>query len=67
MPKLYNKITVKKIASDEDVWIDYDEGVTRKAVSYVVNKRYMAPSCQTLISKGYCIGKCWRYPQGALN
>ena len=58
---------IKKIASDEDVWIDYDERITRQAVSYVVNKRYMAPSCQTLISKGYCIGKCWRYPQGALE
>ena len=58
---------IKKIASNEDVWIDYDERKTRSGVSYVVNKRYMAPSCQTLISKAYCLGKCWRYPQGALE
>jgi|TARA_R100001460_G_scaffold54215_2_gene93377 hypothetical protein len=52
------------IASNEDVWIDYNAPKTRKAVDYVVKKRYLAPSCQTLINNGYCVGKCWRYSGG---
>ena len=53
---------IKSIASNEEIWLDYNETTTRKAVSYVVNKRFMAPSCHTLINEGYCVGKCWRYP-----
>lgn len=54
---------IDEIASNEDVWIDYNAPKTRKAVDYVVKKRYLAPSCQTLINNGYCVGKCWRYPK----
>jgi len=52
---------IETIASKEDVWIDYNPTVTRKFVDYVVNKRFMSASCQTLIDKGMCVGKCWRY------
>ena len=31
--------------------------------SHIVKGGYNAPFCITLISKGYCIGKCWRYPE----
>ena len=55
---------ISDIASNEDVWIDYNGPKTRKAVDYVVKKRYLAPSCQTLINNGYCVGKCWRYSGG---
>ena len=24
---------------------------------------YLAPTCEKLISEGYCVGKCWRYPE----
>ena len=34
---------------------------TRNHVEFIVNRRYMAPSCHTLIQEGYCVGKCWRY------
>ncbi len=54
---------IEDVASIEDVWIDYNATKTRKFVDYVVQKRHMAPSCNTLISKDYCIGKCWRYPK----
>ena len=54
---------IDEIASNEDVWIDYNAPKTRKAVDYVVKKRYLAPPCQTLINNGYCVGKCWRYPK----
>ena len=54
---------IDEIASNEDVWIDYNAPKTRKAVDYVVKKRYLAPSCQTLINNAYCVGKCWRYPK----
>ena len=51
---------IEQIASDDDVWIDYNPTVTRKFVTYAVNKRFMAASCSTLIDKGMCVGKCWR-------
>jgi len=54
---------IDEISSNEDVWIDYNAPKTRKAVDYVVKKRYLAPSCQTLINNAYCVGKCWRYPK----
>jgi len=53
---------IDTIASNDEVWLDYNESTTRKAVNYVVKKRYMAPSCHTLINEGMCVGKCWRYP-----
>ena len=53
---------IETIASNDEVWLDYNETTTRKAVDYVVKKRFMAPSCHTLINEGYCVGKCWRYP-----
>ncbi len=52
---------VKIIASNEDIWIDYNPNTTREQVSFIVNKRYMAPHCNTLIEEGICVGKCWRY------
>ena len=52
---------IGRIASNEDIWIDYNKNTTRNHVEYIVNKRYMAPSCHTLIQEGYCVGKCWRY------
>lgn len=47
--------------ASEDIWIDYNPTTTRKFVNYVVNKRFMSASCNTLIDKGMCVGKCWRY------
>ena len=52
---------VSTIADNENVWIDYNEQETHKHVSFIVDKRYMAPSCNTLINEGLCVGKCWRY------
>ena len=54
---------VSTIADNENVWIDYNEQETHKHVSFIVDKRYMAPSCNTLINEGLCVGKCWRYGQ----
>jgi hypothetical protein len=52
---------ISTIADNENVWIDYSEQETHKHVSFIVDKRYMAPSCNTLINEGLCVGKCWRY------
>ena len=52
---------ISSIASNEDIWIDYNSNTTRNHVEFIVNRRYMAPSCHTLIQEGYCVGKCWRY------
>ena len=52
---------IKTIASNEDTWIDYDSEKTRGHVRFIVDGRYMAPHCNTLIEEGLCIGKCWRY------
>jgi len=55
------KDEINHIASKEDVWIDYNKNTTQGHVEFIVNRRYMAPSCHTLIQEGYCVGKCWRY------
>ena len=56
---------IKKIAEHEKVWLDWDEEVTRYHAWYTVNNGggYMAPTCDKLISEGYCVGKCWRFPE----
>tara|TARA_R110000744_G_scaffold145082_3_gene257282 strand:- start:1100 stop:2041 length:942 start_codon:yes stop_codon:yes gene_type:complete len=55
---------IKSIVAHEDVWLDWDEKVTLKNVRWMVSKGYHAPSCDTiLVPQGYCVGKCWRYPE----
>ena len=50
------------IASNDEIWLDWDEVTTRKYVTGIVQKGYHAPSCnKVLIPQGYCVGKCWRY------
>ena len=50
------------LASKENMWLDWDEKVTKKHVEWIVSKGYHAPSCNgSLIPQGYCVGKCWRY------
>ena len=44
----------------DGVWLDFDESITRYRTKYVVDGNYYFPNCHTLISKAYCIGKCWR-------
>jgi hypothetical protein len=52
----------KAIASRENIWLDWDESITKKNIWFIVNGGYHAPGCKTtLIPQGYCIGKCWRY------
>lgn len=52
---------LENIAGRENVWLDWDEETTRFHTRYIVEGGYHAPSCGTLISKGYCTAKCWRY------
>ena len=62
--KLVNVIMneLETIASQDDIWLDWDERKTRGYVKGIVNKGYHAPGCNTvLIPQGYCPGKCWRY------
>ena len=56
---------IKNIASKDGVWLDWNEEVTKHHASYTImnDGGYMAPTCDKLISEGYCIGKCWRYPE----
>tara|TARA_R110000824_G_scaffold338355_1_gene524825 strand:+ start:683 stop:1690 length:1008 start_codon:yes stop_codon:yes gene_type:complete len=56
---------IKKIVSSGEVWLDWDESVTRYHAWYTINNDggYMAPTCEKLISEGYCVGKCWRFPE----
>ena len=55
---------LKGIASHDNVWLDWDESVTKYHAEYTVTNDggYMFPSCNKLISEGYCVGKCWRFP-----
>tara|TARA_R110002020_G_scaffold256284_6_gene469953 strand:- start:3444 stop:4490 length:1047 start_codon:yes stop_codon:yes gene_type:complete len=52
---------INTIASNEDVWLDYNQLTTKGHVDFIVKRRYMAPHCDTLINEGLCVGKCWRY------
>ena len=56
---------IKNIASKDNVWLDWNEEVTKHHARYTImnDGGYMAPTCDKLISEGYCIGKCWRYPE----
>jgi len=56
---------IKWIATTHDeVWLDWDESETRKHARFTVFGEYSTPHCKTkLIPEGYCIGKCWRYPE----
>ena len=54
---------IETIASNEDTWIDYNATKTKGHVRFIVDGRYMSPSCDTLINEGLCVGKCWRYSQ----
>tara|TARA_R100000781_G_scaffold110139_1_gene75410 strand:+ start:145 stop:1137 length:993 start_codon:yes stop_codon:yes gene_type:complete len=56
---------IKWIAeTHEEVWLDWCEAETRKHARFTVFREYTAPHCKTkLIPEGYCIGKCWRYPE----
>ena len=56
---------IKKIASHANDWLDWNEETTRYHSWYTVNNDggYMAPTCEKLISEGYCVGKCWRFPE----
>jgi len=52
----------KAISSREEVWLDWNEAITRKHVWFAVNGGYHAPSCkEKLIPQGLCVGRCWRY------
>jgi hypothetical protein len=52
---------LENIAANENVWLDWNPDTTRYHVEYIVSGGYHAPSCQTLILRGYCPAKCWRY------
>jgi len=50
--------------SSEEIWLDWNERESFKHVSYIVRNNRYSPKCETLISNGYCVGKCWRFPNG---
>ena len=54
------------VETNEEVWLDWDERETRKHAKFTVYGNYSSPHCKTvLIPNGYCVGKCWRYPEHA--
>lgn len=48
-------------ANHEEMWLDWDKATTTKHAKFTVFGNYSTPSCQKLISDGYCVGRCWRY------
>jgi hypothetical protein len=49
-------------AESDSVWLDWDKNETRKHARFTVFNNYNTPHCDKLISEGYCVGKCWRFP-----
>ena len=56
---------IKTVFGESDeVWLDWNEQETRKHARFTVFNNYNTPHCKSkLIPEGYCIGKCWRYPE----
>jgi hypothetical protein len=51
------------IAEKPEIWLDWNPELSEKYVRGIVQKGYHAPGCESvLIPQGYCIGRCWRYP-----
>lgn len=59
---IINQITaeIKHLHETHNVWLDFDESITKYRVGFVVNGNYNFPNCDKLIANGYCIGTCWR-------
>ena len=54
---------LERVFADSDsVWLDWDKNETRKHARFTVFNNYNTPHCDKLISEGYCVGKCWRFP-----
>lgn len=54
---------IEKIASIDGVWLDWDKSTTKRHAKFTVHGNYKTPNCKTkLIPEGYCVGRCWRYP-----
>ena len=51
------------VTNTDEIWLDWNREKTKQHSSFSVYKNMKTPGCLTqLIPKGYCIGKCWRYP-----
>jgi len=54
---------LRTIAERPGIWLDWNPELSEKYVRGIVQKGYHAPGCESvLIPQGYCIGRCWRYP-----
>ena len=54
---------LERVFADSDsIWLDWDKNETRKHARFTVFNNYNTPHCDKLISEGYCVGKCWRFP-----
>jgi hypothetical protein len=60
--QMINQITaeIKHLHEKYDVWLDFNEEVTKYRVGFIINGNYNFPNCDKLISNGYCVGTCWR-------
>jgi len=45
----------------EQNWVDYSPIKTQEQVASIVNTGYAHPTCATLYSEGFCLGKCKYY------
>ena len=66
--KIGNQIVaeIKNLHESYNVWLDFNEAITKQRMGSILEKDYNFPRCETLIGQGYCIGKCWRL-QNAKN
>jgi hypothetical protein len=55
---------LERVFADSDsVWLDWDKNETIKHSRFTVHNNYNTPHCDRLISEGFCVGKCWRFPE----
>ena len=60
--KIGNQIIaeIKNLHEKYNVWLDFNEAITKQRMGSILEKNYNFPRCETLIGQGYCVGKCWR-------
>jgi len=60
--KIGNQIVaeIKNLHESYNVWLDFNEAITKQRMGSILEKDYNFPRCETLIGQGYCVGKCWR-------
>jgi len=55
-----HKVIIADICAKQE-WVDYNPDITGNQVASIVDGGYPHPTCSTLYTEGFCVGKCKYY------